>query len=114
MVAMVFATISSDQARMGRPPSLADRRVRDIVMASADEPAQGARSGTWEELAMHRKIALLAFVASALIAFGVGPAAAQKQTLKMAYWAGPSHHMVQTLEAWAKTVQEASGGNLTI
>jgi hypothetical protein len=32
----------------------------------------------------------------------------------MAYWAGPSHHMVQTLEAWAKTVLEASGGNLII
>jgi TRAP-type transport system periplasmic protein len=63
---------------------------------------------------MHRKTALLAFVASTLVAFGVGPAAAQKQTLKMAYWAGPSHHMVQTQEAWAKTVLEASGGNLVI
>jgi len=63
---------------------------------------------------MHRKTALLAFVASALVAFGAGPAAAQKQTLKMAYWAGPSHHMVQTQEAWAKTVLEASGGNLVI
>ena len=63
---------------------------------------------------MHRKSALLSLVVGALVAFGVGPAAAQKQTLKMAYWAGPSHHMVQTLEAWAKTVTEASGGNLTI
>ena len=63
---------------------------------------------------MHRKTALLAFVASALAAFGAGPAAAQKQTLKMAYWAGPSHHMVQTQEAWAKAVSDASGGNLTI
>jgi TRAP-type C4-dicarboxylate transport system substrate-binding protein len=63
---------------------------------------------------MHRKTALLAFVASALVASGVGPAAAQKQTLKMAYWAGPSHHMVQTQEAWAKTVLDASGGNLVI
>jgi TRAP-type transport system periplasmic protein len=63
---------------------------------------------------MHPRKALLSFVASALVAFGVGPAAAQKQTLKMAYWAGPSHHMVQTQEAWAKTVLEASGGNLTI
>src|SRR5262245_63755156 len=65
---------------------------------------------------MHRKTALLSLVAGALFAFAVGPASAQnqKQTLKMAYWAGPSHHMVQTLEAWAKTVAEASGGNLTI
>lgn len=63
---------------------------------------------------MHRKSALLAFVAFALAAWGAGPAAAQKQTLKMAYWAGPSHHMVQTQEAWAKSVLEASGGNLVI
>lgn len=63
---------------------------------------------------MHRKTALLAFVAFALAALGIGPAAAQKQTLKMAYWAGPSHHMVQTQEAWAKTVLDASGGNLVI
>ena len=63
---------------------------------------------------MHRKTALLAFVASALVASGIGPAAAQKQTLKMAYWAGPSHHMVQTQEAWAKTIFDASGGNLVI
>jgi TRAP-type C4-dicarboxylate transport system substrate-binding protein len=42
------------------------------------------------------------------------PAAAQKQTLRMAYWAGPSHQMVQTLAAWIKTIEEASGGNLTV
>lgn len=41
-------------------------------------------------------------------------ASAQKQTLKMAYWAGPSHHMVKTQEAWVKTVQAASNGNLNI
>ena len=63
---------------------------------------------------MHRKTALLVFVASALVAFGIGPAAAQKQTLQMAYWAGPSHQMVQTLAAWIKTIEEASGGNLTV
>lgn len=63
---------------------------------------------------MHRKSALLAFVAFALAALGTDPAAAQKQTLKMAYWAGPSHHMVQTQEAWAKSVLDASGGNLVI
>src|SRR5438105_13612028 len=32
----------------------------------------------------------------------------------MAYWAGPSHQMVQTLAAWIKTIEEASGGNLTV
>lgn len=58
---------------------------------------------------------LLAAAAAALaLAFTAGPAAAQKQTLRMAYWAGPSHQMVQTQEAWIKTVEQASGGNLTI
>ena len=32
----------------------------------------------------------------------------------MAYWGGPSHQMVQTLAAWIKTIEEASGGNLTV
>src|SRR3989304_4681949 len=50
----------------------------------------------------------------AILVLGAAPAAAQKQTLRMAYWAGPAHQMVQTPEAWAKTVVEASGGNLTI
>jgi TRAP-type C4-dicarboxylate transport system substrate-binding protein len=57
---------------------------------------------------------LLSLVAGVAVAFGAGSAFAQKQTLKMAYWAGPSHHMVQTQEAWAKTVLDASGGNLVI
>ena len=40
------------------------------------------------------------FVAGAVLALlGTGPASAQKQTLHMAYWAGPSHQMVQTLAA---------------
>jgi TRAP-type C4-dicarboxylate transport system substrate-binding protein len=63
---------------------------------------------------MLRKTALLSLAAGAVLALGAVPALAQKQTLKMAYWAGPSHHMVQTQEAWAKTVLEASGGNLVI
>ena len=55
------------------------------------------------------------FVAGAVLAFfGMGSASAQKQTLHMAYWAGPSHQMVQTLAAWIKTIEEASGGNLTV
>ena len=44
----------------------------------------------------------------------VAPAAAQKQVLHMAYWGGPSHQMVQTQQAWIKTIEEASGGNLTV
>jgi TRAP-type transport system periplasmic protein len=63
---------------------------------------------------MLRKTALLSLTAGAVLALGAVPAVAQKQTLKMAYWAGPSHHMVQTQEIWAKTVLEASGGNLVI
>lgn len=63
---------------------------------------------------MHRKSALLALAACVLVAFGGGSASAQKQTLKMAYWAGPSHHMVQTQEAWARAILDASGGNLSI
>ena len=38
----------------------------------------------------------------------------ETQVLRMAYWAGPSHQMVQTLAAWIKTIAEASGGNLTV
>ena len=53
---------------------------------------------------------------AAILALGLGalPATAQKQTLRMAYWTGPSHQMVQTLVAWIKTIEEASGGNLTV
>lgn len=63
---------------------------------------------------MNRKTAWLALAACIAVAFGPMPAWAQKQTLKMAYWAGPSHHMVKTLEAWGKTIEAASGGNLTL
>jgi TRAP-type C4-dicarboxylate transport system substrate-binding protein len=55
---------------------------------------------------------ILALAVSVIV--GVQPAAAQKQTLHMAYWSGPSHQMVQTLAAWIKTIEEASGGNLTV
>ena len=60
-----------------------------------------------------KTLTLLA-AAGAALALAAAPAMAQKQTLHMAYWAGPSHHMVQTQQAWIKTVEEASGGNLTI
>ena len=57
-------------------------------------------------------ITLLAIATS--FAFAVAPASAQKQTLHMAYWAGPAHQMVQTQQAWIKTIEGASGGNLTV
>jgi len=63
---------------------------------------------------MLQKSLVSILAAGAVVAFGVAPAAAQKQTLKMAYWAGPSHHMVQTLQDWIKTIEQASGGNLTV
>src|SRR3954467_13761804 len=56
----------------------------------------------------------LLFGAWFALVLGALPAAAQKQTLRMAYWTGPSHQMVQTLAAWIKTIEEASGGNLTV
>lgn len=62
---------------------------------------------------MLRKTMLL-LAAAAAAALAAMPASAQKQTLRMAYWAGPSHQMVQAQEAWIKTVEQASGGKLTI
>jgi TRAP-type transport system periplasmic protein len=62
---------------------------------------------------LNRAIVLL-LAAGVVVALGSGPASAQKQTLRMAYWAGPSHHMVQTQEGWIKMIEEASGGNLTV
>jgi TRAP-type C4-dicarboxylate transport system substrate-binding protein len=62
---------------------------------------------------MVRKTTLM-FAVATVLAVGTLPAFAQKQTLRMAYWAGPAHHMVKTQEAWAKAVEQASGGNLTI
>lgn len=41
-------------------------------------------------------------------------AAAQKQTLKMANWVPPIHHLTGTYGKWIETVREASGGNLEI
>ena len=60
-----------------------------------------------------RRTALVIAIAMAF-AFSVAPASAQKQTLRMAYWAGPAHQMVQSQEAWIKTIEAASGGNLTV
>src|SRR5437762_8257079 len=62
-----------------------------------------------------RKTAIALLLAAAVAVFGAMPASsAEKQTLRMAYWTGPSHQMVQTLAAWIKTIEEASGGNLTV
>lgn len=63
---------------------------------------------------MLQKSALVILAAGGMLAAAAAPASAQKQTLKMAYWAGPSHHMVKTLESWIKTIEQASGGNLTV
>src|SRR5262249_4541000 len=63
---------------------------------------------------MLRKTTKLLLAAGGLFALGALPASAEKQTLHMAYWAGPSHQMVQTLAAWIKTIEEASGGDLTV
>src|SRR5207248_7031388 len=74
-------------------------------------PAQGVGSKGGSPM-LRKSWTMLA--AAALLAFGPGSAMAEKQTLRMAYWAGPSHQMVQTLAAWIKTIEEASGGNLTV
>ena len=63
---------------------------------------------------MQRKATMLLLAAGVLFAVGSSPASAQKQTLRMAYWAGPAHQMVQTQAAWIKTIEAASGGNLTV
>jgi TRAP-type C4-dicarboxylate transport system substrate-binding protein len=63
---------------------------------------------------MVRKAVVPLLLAAATLAIGSTAAPAQKQTLRMAYWAGPSHHMVKTLAAWIKTIEDASGGNLTV
>src|SRR5262245_17991629 len=67
----------------------------------------------WED-PMLRKPTRFLLAAGVLFSIGTLPASAEKQTLRMAYWAGPSHQMVQTLAAWIKTIEEASGGNLTV
>ena len=63
---------------------------------------------------MRRKATALLLAAGVLFAVGLAPASAQKQTLRLAHWAGPAHQMVQTQEAWIKTIEVASGGNLTV
>ena len=62
---------------------------------------------------MPRKATLL-LAAGAMLAFASAPALAQKQTLRMAHWSGPAHQMVQTQDAWGKTIEAASGGNLIL
>lgn len=63
---------------------------------------------------MRRTASITLLAVATAFACGVAPASAQKQTLRMAYWAGPAHQMVQTQEAWIKTIEAASGGNLTV
>ena len=45
------------------------------------------------------KVGAFLLAGAAAVSLAV-PASAQKQTLKMAYWAGPSHHMVKTQAEW--------------
>jgi TRAP-type transport system periplasmic protein len=63
---------------------------------------------------MLKKTIMPILAAGAIFAFGSVPVMAQKQTLRMAYWAGPTHHMVKTQEAWIKMIEKASNGNLTV
>src|SRR5881398_1692155 len=63
---------------------------------------------------MRRTTISFLLAAGAALMLAGAPASAQKQTLHMAYWAGPSHQMVQTLAAWIKTIEAASDGNLTV
>jgi len=53
-------------------------------------------------------------VAVALFVFTAFPAVAQKQSLTMAYWWGPKHHMSKSQQGWAGEVAKASGGDLVI
>lgn len=56
----------------------------------------------------------LAALAGLAAAWFAAPALAQKQTIKMAHWTGPAHHMVQTLAAWGELIAKESGGNLVL
>src|SRR5438876_12241429 len=75
---------------------------------------RGGRTRIPGRRVMLRKTMLLLLAMGAALVLAALPASAQKQTLHMAYWAGPSHQMVQTLESWVRSVEEASDGNLTI
>ncbi len=63
---------------------------------------------------LNEKAIVTLLAVGAIFVCGGTPVLAQKQTLHMAYWAGPSHHMVKTQEAWIKTIEQASNGNLTV
>lgn len=63
---------------------------------------------------MLRNATTILLATAGIIALGAAPASAQKQTLRMAHWSGPAHQMVQTQEAWGKSIEAASGGNLVL
>jgi hypothetical protein len=97
------------------PPFEAARFARNLWLlhngrTQGPEYMQNTRGGT----TMRRKATMLLLAAGALFAVVLAPASAQKQTLRMAYWAGPAHQMVQTQEAWIKTIEATSSGNLTV
>src|SRR5439155_9671692 len=84
---------------------------RSHLREGARRPPRPTQSGCRGKSMRSKTMTLLFAAVLSLVAL---PAAAQKQTLHMAYWAGPSHQMVQTLANWIKTIEEASGGNLTV
>ncbi|HXQ65211.1 MAG TPA: C4-dicarboxylate ABC transporter, partial [Alphaproteobacteria bacterium] len=51
---------------------------------------------------------------AALLAMGLWPAFAQEKTfeLKISHWVPPTHPLQAALEAWAKSVEEASHGTI--
>jgi len=51
---------------------------------------------------------------AALLAMGIWPAFAQEKTfeLKISHWVPPTHPLQAALEAWAKSVEEASHGTI--
>ena len=61
-----------------------------------------------------QRTAFTLFAAGAVSILQRPTALAQKTNASYGHWSGPAHQMVQTQEAWAKTVTEASGGNLVI
>src|SRR5205823_5337827 len=61
-----------------------------------------------------RKIAITLWLAAAAAVLWQTPAKAEKQDLRMAYWGGPSHQMVQTLAAWVKTIEEGTCRRSTV
>lgn len=64
---------------------------------------------------MFRRLILLSLFAAAFVVTAMPPAsAAEKQTLTMAYWWGPKHHMFKDQQKWVASVKKISHGDLII